>query len=149
MEKVKRTRETETRVSGRAPNAKSRRRWFWIVTRTVRGRLQIMPTRLPGHRRAFAVFSFEEEARMFLRLSGVDPGREAEGGWRIQKTDSGTLASALLHQDKREALVTLDPLTVTGAEPMNVLASIDYADFMGFLLRNEVCSQPDVSWAAF
>ena len=86
---------------------------------------------------------------MFLRLSGVDPGREAEGGWRIQKTDSGTLASALLHQDKREALVTLDPLTVTGAEPMNVLASIDYADFMGFLLRNEVCNQPDVSWAAF
>ena len=86
---------------------------------------------------------------MFLQLSGVRPGREAEGGWRIQKTDPGKLAFVLLDHGGRAGWVTLDPVTVAGAEPMNVLASMGLRDFLDFLLKGRAESQLDVSWAAF
>lgn len=147
MEKATRTREPNTKISGPATTVKSRRKCFWIVTRTVRGRRQIMPTRLPGHRLAIAVFSFEEEALMFLKLSGERHGRGAERRWRIQKADPGKLASVLLDQGGRVGWVTLDPLTIAGAEPMNVLASMCCADFLDFLLENRSGGQLDASWA--
>lgn len=147
MEKATRIRETEAKIPDPAPTVMSRRRCFWIVTRTVRGRQQIMPTRLPGHRLAVAVFSFEEEALMFLKLSSGRHGGGAGGRWRIQKTDPGQLASVLLDRGGRVGWVTLDPLTVAGAEPMNVLASMWCADFLDFLLENRSGGQLDASWA--
>ena len=106
-----------------------------------------MPAPLPDRWPALAVFCFEEEAEMFLRLSAGNRGRGTEAGWSIRKVDPGDLVSILLDQGGRIELVALDPLPVTGAEPANALASMGREDFLDFLLDNEADRHLHAPWA--
>ncbi|HKH10540.1 MAG TPA: hypothetical protein VKA73_05280 [Rubrobacter sp.] len=98
-----------------------------------------MTARLPGRREAVAVFSFEEEARMFLRLSraraGIGPGGGDDGGWAVRPTYAGELASVLLDPCRRAGRVALDPLPGPAAAPVNALASMGCRGFLAFLLE--------------
>jgi hypothetical protein len=58
-----------------------------------------------GAARVLPVFSFEEEAEMFLRLGGYDGGR-----WRAREGRVGELVSVLYGPCKDVSGVALDPL---------------------------------------
>jgi hypothetical protein len=57
-----------------------------------------------GVARILPVFSFEEEAEMFLRLGGYD------GAWRARESSAGELVSVLCGPCKDVKGVALDPL---------------------------------------
>ena len=77
--------------------------------------------------RALAVFSFEEEARLFLRLGGR--------GWRVRAAGGGQLVSMLSGPGVGVELVALDPLPQGEAAEVNRLLCVKRERFVGFLLR--------------
>lgn len=83
------------------------------------------------------VFSFAEEARLFLQVGGFgdagsvsDPARD---GWRVRETAPGELASMLLGPCRGVERVALDPLPGAGAGPVNRLVSLDREGFLEIL----------------
>ena len=78
--------------------------------------------------RALAVFSFEEEARLVLRLGG-------RCGSRVRAAGVGQLVSILSGPGVGVELVALDPLPRREVEAANTLLCVDRERFVGFLLR--------------
>ena len=79
-------------------------------------------------KRALAAFSFEEEARLFLRLGG-------RRGWRVRAAGLGELVSMLSGPGGGVGLVVLDPLPQGEAEAVSRLLCVKRERFVGFLLR--------------
>lgn len=77
---------------------------FWLLTATDAREANVFTTRLFGGGRALPVFSFEDEARMFLDL-GV-----ARDGWRVEEATAEELVSMLLGPRADIGTVLLDPL---------------------------------------
>lgn len=65
---------------------------------------------LEGGKEALSVFSFEEEARLFLQLRGL------RRGWRIRETMGEELISVLFGQHANVEWVALDPIPEIGGE---------------------------------
>jgi hypothetical protein len=101
---------------------------FWLIMRHDGGSLEPLETEFTDGRRALNIFSFEEEARLFLRLG-------AHGGWRVRATATGELVSILSGPCREVELVALDPLPQREAEAANTLLCVDRERFVGFLLR--------------
>ena len=80
------------------------RRPFWHIARREASCMEVLTVEFPSGEEALPVFSFEEEARMFLE-SGA-PG----GGWRARQTTAGELASVLFGPGAGVRRVVLDPL---------------------------------------
>lgn len=81
---------------------------------------------------ALAIFSYAEEARLFIRPSlfeGV--------GWRARKIAAGELASLLLGSLRDINHIALDPLPGVGLEPANRLLYLGRESFVDLLLREE------------
>lgn len=78
-----------------------------------------------GGRRVLPVFSFEEEAEMFLRLGGRDGG-----GWRARETSAGELVSVLCSPCADAGGVALDPLPGMAADGTAGLAEVDRERFL-------------------
>jgi hypothetical protein len=76
----------------------------WLIARDGNGRLEPLCVRV-GATRVLAVFSFEEEAEMFLRLGGYDAGI-----WRARESCAGELVSVLCGPCIDAKGVALDPL---------------------------------------
>lgn len=76
------------------------------------------------------VFSFKEEAEMFLRL-GV-----SEKGWRVRESSCGELVSVLYGPCKDIERVSLDPLPDMLCGRMVGLVSLSRKDFVKALLTN-------------
>jgi hypothetical protein len=85
---------------------------------------------------ALAVFSFKEEAQMYLRV-GAPAGR-----WRVEKTEPGELASMLLGPCSGAERVALDPMPEVGARAVVRLVSISRESFLG-LLMGEPTGEPE------
>ena len=111
-----------------SPTWPVRRMQFWLVVRDGVGRMEPLTTELNGGRRALTVFSFEEEATLFLRLC-------ARRGWRVRATGTGELLSILTGPCREVELVALDPLPHNEAGALNSLLCADRQRFVGFLLR--------------
>jgi hypothetical protein len=105
-----------------------RRMQFWLVVSDGVGRMEPLTTELNGGRRALTVFSFEEEATLFLRLC-------TRRGWRVRATGTGDLLSILTGPCREVELVALDPLPQNEAGALNGLLCVDRQRFVGFLLR--------------
>ncbi len=86
---------------------------------------------LASGREALPVFSFEDEARMFLELGA--PG----GDWRVRVTSGGELVSVMCGPCATVDRVVLDPIPLPGPliESLNELLSIEREAFEGFLLN--------------
>lgn len=84
----------------REPPARDRARRFWLISRR-RGRRAELLTVAGGE--ALPVFSFEEEAEMFLRLGTFG------AGWEVRRATPGELVSALRGQYAGVREVALDP----------------------------------------
>ena len=76
---------------------------------------------------ALPVFSFEDEARMFLEIGKL-------GGWRVRETSDGELISVLCGPCAGVRKVVLDPLPGLDGEGMNDLLSMEREAFMESLL---------------
>lgn len=77
---------------------------FWLIVRHDVGRMEALTTGLPSGEEALPVFSFEDEARMFLELGAFD------GDWRVRETGTGELISILYCLCTNVDRVVLDPL---------------------------------------
>ena len=76
----------------------------WLIARDGNGRLEPLCLRA-GAARVLPVFSFEEEAEMFLNLGGYDGD-----GWRVRESYTGELVSVLCGPCIDVKGVALDPL---------------------------------------
>ena len=97
---------------------------FWLIAEYRTGRIEVLRTTLASGEEALAVFSFEEEARMFLEFGAPD------GGWRVRVTPAGELISVLSGPCLGVGWVALDPLPGPFFEALTDLASMGRDAFM-------------------
>jgi hypothetical protein len=107
-------------------------RTHWLIAKHGVSGLDVLTIHLGGGaEEALAVFTFEEEARVFL-----DSRFGASGeGWEARQTWPGELASVLLGPCSAAKRVALDPLpeAVEKGESAG-LRAVDRDDFLGLLL---------------
>ncbi|HZB99886.1 MAG TPA: hypothetical protein VE844_00495 [Gammaproteobacteria bacterium] len=92
--------------------------------------MEVLTTSLADGRRVLPVFSFEEEAALFLCL-GV------QGGWQVRRTGPGELVSLLYSPCRQVELVALDPMSEVETDVMNRFVSVERGRFVDILLRRE------------
>jgi hypothetical protein len=112
------------------------RRPLWLITKHITSRMDVFTTHLCGDRKALAVFSFEEEAHMFLDLCLA----ASQDKWRVRQTSVGELASVLYGPCSDTKKVVLDPVPELGREELVDLLSMPRNDFLRFLLGEEAPS---------
>jgi hypothetical protein len=108
-----------------------RRNPYWLIAKRRCGRLEVLTTSLADGREVLPVFSFEEEAALFLR-------RGVRGSWRVRLTEAGELVSLLYGLCHRVELVALDPISDSETEVMNRLVSLERGRFVDVLLRSKI-----------
>jgi hypothetical protein len=105
-----------------------RRSPYWLLAKRRRGKLEIFTTSLADDRRVLPVFSFEEEAALFLWLS-------VQGSWQVRRTAPAELVSLLYGPCREVELVALDPMSEVETDVMNRLVSVERGRFVDVLLH--------------
>ena len=96
---------------------------YWLIARNPNGRIEVLTLNC---KETLPIFSHEEEAQMFLRLS-----RDAEDeGWRVTESRAGELVSMLYWLCAEVKEVALDPLPEMVAERIVELVSLDRRCFI-------------------
>ena len=108
----------------RSPASKTR----WLIARDGDGFLEPLCLRRRSAR-VLPVFSFEEEAEMFVRLGGYD-----DGGWRARESSVGELVSVLCGPCKGVRGVALDPLPEMLEDGTIGLVGVGRRRFLGQLM---------------
>lgn len=109
------------------PKNRASRRSFWLIATRAPGGIEVL-TIAAGGETVLPIFSFREEAELFLRL-------EAKGAdWWPRKTSTGELASLLLGLCARVEKVALDPLPGLGERKILGLVSTGRRHFVRHLL---------------
>ena len=118
-------------------------RRFWLIARHRTGGMEVLTTNLARGGEALPVFSFEEEANMFLRLGALGDD------WRERETAGGELVSVLCGPCAGVDRVVLDPVPLPGSlvEGLNGLLSTGREAFMRSLL-NPRWFRPPESWGS-
>ena len=111
-------------------DAAVRRSPYWLLAKRRCGRFEVLTTSLADGRRVLPVFSFEEEAALFLCL-GV------QGSWQVRRTGPGELASLLYGPCREVELVALDPVSEVETDMINRLVSVERRRFVDILLRTD------------
>ena len=100
---------------------------YWVIAKDAKdgfGQLDPLTVDLDGTGEALPVFSFEEEAEMFLWLQTTEDGRE------VRETTPGQLVSILYGPCAHVGRVMLDPLPEIGARMQISLLGMDRNDFV-------------------
>jgi hypothetical protein len=103
---------------------------YWVIAKDAKnakdgfGQLDLLTVDLDGAGEALPVFSFEEEAEMFLWLQTTEDGRE------VRETTPGQLVSILYGPCAEVGRVMLDPLPEIGASVQISLLGMDRDDFV-------------------
>ncbi len=108
-------------------------RWYWLITKHATSKMDVLTVRVDGSGEALAIFSFEEEARMFLdfRLAA------SEEGWCVRQTSVGEVVSVLCGPCSDAKKVVLDPVPEVGRKELVGLLNMHRNDFLRFLLGDE------------
>jgi hypothetical protein len=115
--------------SGLARRSPSSKRW--LIVREGGGRLEPLCVQA-GTARVLPVFSFEEEAEMFLRFGGYDGD-----GWRARESRAGEMVS-VLHGPCADAKgVVLDPLPAMLEDGTVDLVGVGRKSFLRQLLASD------------
>lgn len=101
---------------------------YWLIVRGEGDEIERLVMDAGGEP-ALPVFSYEEEAEMYLRLA--NPGTE----WRIRETTSGELVSMLFGPCASVGLVALDPLPELSSRGVVGLVSISAQRFAEHLVK--------------
>jgi len=127
VEAGERTGVMEANGDSRGPSG-SPTRTRWLIARDRDAELEVFAVERDGGR-ILPVFSFEEEAELFLWLGAVG------AGWQARETSSGELVSVLCGPCARVEKVALDPLPfAVGAEEWIDLLCLDREAFARTLL---------------
>ena len=120
------------RGKGRMPNKSGslEHRPLWIIASLQAGRLDVLTVDPDGDGGYLPVFSFEEEAETFLRLSGDD----GKSGWWSREATSGELVSVLLAPCAEVKQVALDPLPLSFGGAMVPFVSVKRERFVQDLM---------------
>ena len=97
---------------------------YWVIAKDGFGQPDLLTVDLDGTGQALPVFSFEEEAEMFLWLQTTEDGRE------VRETTPGQLVSILYGPCADVGRVMLDPLPEIGASMQIGLFGMDRHDFV-------------------
>lgn len=114
------------------------RGWFWLIAGREAGVMKVLTVGLAAGEDALPVFSFEDEAAMFLGLGGFG------GEWRVRVTTAGELVSVLFGPCAGVRRIILDPLPAPYAA-LNGLVSVEREAFMEFI---EASPRPGVATRA-
>ncbi len=98
---------------------------YWVIAKDGFGQPDLLTVDLDGAGQALPVFSFEEEAELFLWLQTTEDGRE-----EVRETTPGQLVSILYGPCADVGRVMLDPLPEIGARMQNSLLGMDRNDFV-------------------
>ena len=96
---------------------------FWLIAKGETGPIDVLRTSLSSGEEALAVFSFKDEARMFLESGALD------GGWRVRVTTVGELISIISGPCAGVGWVALDPLPGSDGALWNCLLSVEREAF--------------------
>lgn len=110
------------------PGAREPGQRFWLLIERGTDPTGMFCIQLPDGGEALPVFSFEEEAEMFLALS------ELERKYRVRMTTTGELVSLLFGPGRDIEHVTLDPLAEFDVEALLQLVSVGRERFIRVLL---------------
>jgi hypothetical protein len=102
---------------------------YWLIVKGEAGPLDVLRTSLASGKQALPVFSFEEEARVFLEFGALD------GGWRVRVTTVGELISIMSGPYAGVGWVALDPLPGPDGTAWNGLLSVEREAFMEFAVN--------------
>ena len=112
------------------------KRWYWLITKHLVSRMDVLTICLGDDGEALAIFSFEEEAQMYLHCHP----RASEEEWRARQTSVGELVSVLYGPCSDTKKVVLDPLPRIGKKELVGLLRMHRSAFLRFLLRQEAPS---------
>ena len=113
---------------------------FWLIVRYENSHTEVLTIDLDGDggKGTLPVFSFEEEAKMFLRFE-----MSGNPSWRVRESAVGELALVLLGPYTSVKKVALDPLPVeVGGEAMMSLVSLERERFLLSLVDESKLSSP-------
>lgn len=102
---------------------------YWLIEKHDAGRTEVLTIHLESGGEALPVFSWVEEARMFLDLGGFE-----EGGWAIRESTAGGLVS-MLEEDLRAEVefVALDPMPEMATPMFGTMISLVTLDWQSFI----------------
>jgi hypothetical protein len=105
---------------------------YWLIENPEAGRTEKLTVRIDPSREALPVFSFLEEAEMFLKLGGLE-----ERGWRVVESTAGELVSRLSgYRRAGIELVALDPLPEMMGPALGTTISLVTLSLRGFAGRH-------------
>src|ERR671916_734043 len=107
--------------------------WYWLITMHAASKIDVLTVRVESSGEALAIFSFEEEARMFLDLRLA----ASEEGWCVRQTSVGEIVSVLYGPCSDAKKVVLDPVPEVGRKELVGLLNMHRNDFLRFLLGDE------------
>ena len=117
-------------LSTRAASEGTRRRpRWWLITKNENGRIEFLTMfRKEYGGEALPIFAYEEEAEMFLHLSGY------ADSWSVRESSSGEIVSVLLGPCSGAESVALDPPPEMVADGTLSLVSLRRERFLARLL---------------
>ncbi len=105
---------------------------YWLIENPEAGRTEKLTVRIDPSREALPVFSFPEEAEMFLKLGGLE-----ERGWRVVEITAGELVSRLAgYRRAGIELVALDPLPEMMGPALGTTIALVTLSLRGFARRH-------------
>ncbi len=108
---------------------------YWLISKRGRGRVDIWTMGMADGRSVLPVFSFEEEAALFLSLC-------VQGSWQVRRVGTGELVSLLYGPCRGVELVALDPVSEVEAAEVNRCVSLTRKRFVEVLLRKGASVRP-------
>ena len=93
---------------------------FWLIVQDVVDQPMFFELETGSGANSLPIFSFEEEAQLFLRLGGL------EGLWRASETDAATLAETCFDAQ----YVVLDPFPEIGLDTLDEAVSLRWEMFL-------------------
>jgi hypothetical protein len=110
--------------------SKAPRRPFWLIVKQENDQVGVL--NLDPGREVLPVFSYEEEAEIFLWL-----GRPKTMDWQARKITTGGLASLLGEPFADVRKVALDPLPTIGGKTIVDLMNLEREDFVRNLIGEQ------------
>ena len=112
---------------------------YWVIAKDAKdgfSQPEVLTVDLDGAGEALPVFSFEEEAEMFLWLQRAEEGRE------VRETTPGQLVSILYGPCADVGRVMLDPLPEIGLSMQISLLGMDRNDFVESVMGARSLDKP-------
>lgn len=107
---------------------------YWLIEHSETGWPEAFTVRIDAEREALPVFSFPEEAEMFVTLGGL-----GERGWRTAESTAGEILSRLAEYRRAGVgLVALDPLPEMMGPMFDATIALVTLSLDGFAARHAV-----------